>query len=376
MQAITEGRLSDAEKALIELTATEDRHAGAWLDLATLHCASGNSVAAETLFVEIERRFAPPPPILEVIAFQRRLGCKGVDAQTEVSVRLVRGIESNVNQGSKSPSFSIGSGVNQVDLLLLPEYRPRSDQFTSLSAEWSRSLSPAGAAGVVQFQSQAYDHLSRFNTNSIFVGAEFPWRWSDWRLRTAGSASLVALEGQLYLRQNQLQMEVTPPLPISSDWQLSLIGSWSGIEYPTLSGFDSRWWEARATVAYRLGGSGWQASASTVKDLELGQRPGGDRRGVFVGLLGFWELGGGVVGELGWQTQRWQGERVYSPGLIDVSRSQSMRTLRAAATFPLRTGQSLILEYKDTQNHENITLFEYRNQSVQLSWRWQPGDTR
>lgn len=370
MLSIVDGRLEDAEKALATLTETEPRHAGAWLDLAMLYCAAGNTAAAEKLFVEIERRFAPPPPILEVMAYQRKRGCAGPQTSQKATVRLGRGTESNVNQGAHNPNFTIGSGVNQIDLVLLPSYQPRSDQYNQLSGEWVSERSPYGATGVVQFQTRTYDQLTNFNSTSLFLGVERPWRWGNWGVRVAGSAGLMTLDNQLYVKQNQLQMEVVPPLPLPANWKFGVTGSWSMLDYPTLSGFDAQWWETRGALTYRKDNTWFQVSASAVQDRATGQRPGGDRVGMFGSVQGRMSLGNRVLGEAGWQLQSWQADGVFSPGLIDVRRAQNTSIFRLAATLPIDTQQAVILEFRDTQNYENISIFEYRNQAVQLSWQW------
>jgi hypothetical protein len=372
MLAISEGRLGDAEEILSKLVAEEPRHAGAWLDLAILYCASGNAAAAEHLFSEIERRYAPPPPILDVIAHQRKLGCTGWTAKTNASIRLGRGYESNVNQGARSPNFSIGGGGSQIDLVLLPEFRPRGDQFTNLSGELVRDFSQNGAFGVVQFQSRNYDHLSRFNTIALFVGAENPWRWDRWGGRLAGTTGFMTLDGQVYLQQSQIQFEVMPPLPLGRGWQFGLTGSWSYIAYPTLSNFDAQWWETRGALSYLGDDVWWQANVGAVKDRQAGERPGGDRTGSFANIRGRFSLGSRVQAELGWQFQRWEGEKAYFPGLIDVQRNQNTNFMRMAAIFPLNECHAINLEFKDIRNQENISIFEYRNWILQLNWQWQP----
>ena len=376
MLAISEGRMADAEQALSLLASAEPSHAGAWLDMAMLYCAAGNATAAEQFFLEIERRFAPPPPILAVIAHQRRLGCAGSGAKIAMTLRLGRGFESNVNQGANSPSFTLGSGVNQVELVLLPAYRPHGDQFTGLAAEWAREFSPHGTTGVLQLQSRLYDRWTGYNTSSLFLGVEQPWRWGDWGGRVAGSAGWMTLDGQMYLRQTQLQLEVLPPLPLPAGWQLGLLGGWSEMVYPGLTGLNAQWREARSTLSFRQGDAGWQASAGVVQDQAQGQRPGGARAGVLASWQGHMGLGQGVLGELGWQSQRWMAEQDYFPGLMDVRRLQRTQILRAAATFPLRDEQALVLEFKNIQNIENISLFGYRNRVLQLTWQWQPSRRR
>lgn len=372
MLAITEGRLADAEKALLSLSQQAPHHAGAWLDLAMLYCAIGNAPAAEALFVEIERRYDPPRPILDVIASQRRLGCLGWQPKQNTLLRLGRGFENNVNQGARSPNLSIGMGSSQIDLVLLPEFLPLSDQFTNLSADVTRELAPNGTTGVVQFQSKNYDKLSKYSTSSLFVGLERPWRWADWGLRAAGTTGFMTLGSQVYLKQTQLQLAVVPPLPLPGNWQVGVSESLSLISYPTLSGFDARWWETRGTLTYRGEDSLWQASASALQDNETGRRAGGNRTGVFASLQGRLNLGRHVRGELGWQLQRWQGERAYFPSLIDDKRVQKTQVLRAAAVFALSEQQALIVEYRNTRNDENISIFNYRDQVLQLSWQWQP----
>jgi hypothetical protein len=376
MLAITEGRLADAEKALVTLSEESPRHAGAWMDLAMLSCAVGNATSAEALFVEIERRYDPLRPILDVIASQRALGCLGWQPAQVVQLRLGRGFESNVNQGARSLNFSIAGVNSQTDLMLLPEFLPQSDQFTNFSADVTRQLSPNGTTGVLRFQSKSYDRLSKYDTNSLFVSLERPWQWGDWGLRTAGTSALMTLGSQVYLKQNQLQLTLLPPLPLPGNWKFGVTESLSFISHPTLTAYDARWWETRGTLTYRGDASLWQASASAVQDSGAGQRPGGDRAGIFANLQGRFSLGRDVRGELSWQRQHWLGERAYFPGLIGDRRIQKTQVLRAAAVFPLSEQQAIAVEYRNTRNDENISIFNYRDQVLQLSWQWQSPQKR
>ena len=140
MLAISQGRLNDAQALLTTLVRDQPRHAGAWLDLAMLYCASAKADEAERLFQEIEQDFQPPPAIREVIARQRLAGCHGWQAKRDVTVRLSRGAESNANQGASNPIFSFGSGLSQVDLTLLPAYLPQADRYSNLYLEAAQEL--------------------------------------------------------------------------------------------------------------------------------------------------------------------------------------------------------------------------------------------
>lgn len=371
--AITEGRLQDAQNALLLLSLTEPGHAGMWMDLAMLYCLAGNAATADQLFTEIERRFAPPPPILEVMARQRQSGCNGALPASALTLRLGRGFDSNVNQGASNPNFSFGSSLGRVDLVLLPEYLQQGDRFNELSATYLRELSAGGAEGVLQFQSKQYDRLAGYDYGALSLGAEQPWRWGGWGLRAGGSASLMTLGQKLYLRKSQLQLALTPPLPLPSHWQLRMAGIWSDAAYPSLAGFNAQSWEARATLAYRKNDLWLQGSASAVRDQARGPRPGGNRAGLLADLLGRMNFGHGVWGELEWQAQDWRGSQNYFPGLIDVRRNQKTTVFRAAAVFALGAEHAAVLEFRNARNQENISLFDYRARTLQLSWQWQPG---
>lgn len=378
MRAVADGRITDAEKILAALTAAEPSHAGAWLDLAMLYCAAGNGASAGHLFTEIERRFAPPPAILEVMERQREEGCKGGLPKGDATLRLGRGFESNVNQGASSPNFSFNNGISPIELVLLSEYLPRGDRFTQVSAELLHDFSRGGLTGltgltgVVQLQSKQYDNLSSYSHESLFLGLDKPWQWGQWGLRAAGSTGVMTLGSKVYLRQNQLQMEVTPPLPLPKEWQFRLAGVLNNTAYARLEGFDAQWRETRATLRHHREDWLLQASASSVQDRARGQRPGGNRAGTFAGLQGRMNVGKGVIAEIGWQLQNWTGSRDYFPGLFDAPRLQRTRTWRASTTFALSAEHALVLEFRDTRNHENIPIFDYRTRTVQLNWQWQP----
>jgi hypothetical protein len=372
MHAIAEGRLSDAEQLLTSLINNEPRHAGAWLDLAMLYCASGNKSGAERLFLEIEQQFAPPPAILEVISRQRQAGCSGRQAKTDYTFRLTWGHETNANQGASNPIYSFGTGLSQVDLMLMPAYLPKPDNFKATYFEVARELNPGGWASVVQLQTRNYDTLSQFNSNAIFWGAELPLTWRQWHFKNSAAIGGMTLGDRLYLKQQQLQFEIRPPLPLPPEWQASLSAGLKKFVYPTLPGFDAHWREVKATWAYAQPAFSIQGSASSVQDLQAGQRPGGDRTGRLAALGARFAWTPEWSSEVGLQNQNWVGERLYSPGLIDVLRKQQTQTKRVSMNWTYAHNQALILEYKDVKNDENISIFGYRNQQWLLHWQWLP----
>jgi hypothetical protein len=376
MQALSEGRIDDARTALAILIENEPDNPGAWLDLATLRCSVGDAAEAERLFEEIESRFSPPPAIIEIINQQRAMGCAGRKnrAPAQSLVRLGRGYDGNANQGVSNPNFSIGSGSNRVDLVVLPAYLPASDHYSALSVDYLSDLPGLDStSGLVQFRARKYDRLSAVDSASVMAGVERSWRSGDWRLRGVASAGVTTLGGSPYLNQGQLQIQAQPPVSLPAGWQFTLVGGWSYLFYPSFHEYNGNVFEARSALRFYTENGGWQASAGALLDQQVNQRPGGDRRGYFASIDGRFRLQQWGLAELGWQHQQWQASTIFSPGLIDLRRKQDTQVLRASLTIPLATNHSLLAEYQYTNNRENISIFEYKGQLIQLSWQYQLG---
>ena len=78
-------------------------------------------------------------------------------------------------------------------------------------------------------------------------------------------------------------------------------------------------------------------------------------------------------GELDLVDQRWHGDTVYSPGLIDLARRQHTRTARVALTYPVGDRSILQLEWRGAFDRENISIFQYDARQLHLSWQWYGG---
>ena len=374
MELMAEGRYDEMRVVLEELVSTEPEHAGAWLDIAMLYCSMGNAEKAEALFDSIEARFLPPPGIRDVIAQRRAQGCK-VEKKTFFSrMQLGYGFDSNVNQGARNPNFSVGGGDTQINLVLAPEFSPRSDHFTALSGEFAKELTSSGTLGFVQLNARKYETLSQFDMNRLLLGVEHPWKISNWELRSTAALGVVTLDGATYQRQSQLQLYVAPPLPLPTSWKLGVAGGWTHLNYPSLTNFDSDWWELRAMLTHRSALAFVQASLGYALDHGSEQRPGNDRSGPIASLTGRFKLSEKVLGELSWNFQNWRGAKPYSPGFIDQVREQSTHVLRAAVIVPVAAEHALHLEYRNVKNNENISLFEYQGSIFQASWQWNFGD--
>ncbi|SFD85254.1 tetratricopeptide repeat protein [Massilia yuzhufengensis] len=371
LQSIAEGRRADATAELRRAIEQSPNHAGAWLELALTQCALGNSDEAERMFATIETRFDPSAGILELIANAREEGCNRWDVFSSAVVTAGRGVDQNVNQGALTTRYVVDAPGGQVEYELAGDFTPRHDQYTQVSGEYMREVTPNGVLAFAQYQIRHNDRLHQYNTSSLFTGLEAPYRVGAWRLRATGTLGLVTLGGQLYQRQAQLQARVVPPLRLPTGTQLNMVGAITYNSFPSLTNFDSTTQELRSHLSWREGGSYASATLGIQNDHALAQRPGGDRKGSFANLLLRRHVWNGINTELGYSHQAWNSSRAYSPGLIEQVRRQVTQVLRGSVSYAIDRQQSVVLEARAVRNRENISIFQYNNRQLQLSWQWQ-----
>lgn len=369
MRAISEGRKDDASRALAGMLAKGPRHASEWLDLAMIQCAIGHGEEAEKLFRAIEERFNPPQGIRDIISQQRSQGCRRWKPLHQVSFSLARGMDGNVNQGASNPSYTLG-GVGGATLELLPEYLPQEDRYLSVAGDYMVELSEGGPVAFAQTLLRRNDHLSNYNTASLFGGIEWPWTVGRWRLRGTVLGGMLALGGSLYQEQTQLQLRVTPPLALPRGVELYAVAGLAHVNYKTLTNFDANTEELRAVLAWRGAQNQAQLSIGFQNDHATGARPGGDRSGWSFALGGRRRLNAQWQAELDLSRQTWNGETSYSLPLIPDIRHQDTRVGRATLIYLLSERQSLQFEARHVQNRDRISLFQFNNSVFQMSWRW------
>jgi hypothetical protein len=370
LQSLAEGRKNDASDTFMRVIEKEPLHAGAWLEVALIQCSLGRADEAERLFAAIETRFNPSPAIAALIAEARETGCDSWQPLSSGSLSFARGIDQNVNQGAANPSYIVERDGGTIELPLLPEFLPRHDQYSVLTADYLREVTHNGSIAFAQFQLRRNDSLRQYDSTSLFTGIETPYRWGKWTLRTTAMVGLVSLGGHYYQRQLQLQARLGPPLPLPNSTQFQLMSSLTRTQYLTLSNFNSTSAELRGQLSYRRGELFASAALGVLADQASGARPGGDRGGWLASLVMRRKLGPQLAGELAYTRQAWTGTQAYLPGVIDTVRDQQTNMLRATLSYPLAKNHSLTLEARAVRNRESISFFQYNNRLLQLSWQW------
>ena len=371
LRAIAEGRRNDASDELRRLIEKEPRHAGAWMELALTQCALGHGDEAERMFAVIETRFDPGPALLQLIAETREAGCNSWQARSSVALTTGRGIDQNVNQGASTSSYALDTASGSIEYALSADFLPHHDQYTMLAFDGTRELTRNGSIGFVQFLGRRNDHLHRYDSASMLAGVDTPWRFGEWSVHSAVSLGAVSLGNHDYQHQAQLQVRATPPLPLPASTQLSLLGGVTRNQFETLQNFDSNTYELRALLNYRKDSLNASATLGYLTDRASELRPGGSRGGWYGNLMARYAWTDRLSEELAYTAQSWHGELPYSPGLIDAVRRQLTQSLRATLSYRLGERQILQLEGRAVRNRENISIFQYNNRQLQLSWQWQ-----
>lgn len=368
LQSIAEGRKNDASETLMQVIEKESLHAGAYLEVALIQCSLGRAAEAERLFAIVETRFNPPLAILELIAEARETGCDKWNAMSSTSVSVARGYDANVNQGASKPSYIVERDGGAIELPLLPEFLPRHDQFTALTAEHTREITPNGSIGFVQFIGRRNDSFEQYDSASLYAGIDTPYRFGRWAVRASAMLGLTALGGEYYQRQLQAQARVVPPLKLPKNVAFAATASVTRNEYMTLTNFNSNTFELRGQFTYRKDELYASLSHAVLDDKAGIARPGGSRHGFSSNLLLRRNLWGPLSGELSYTHQVWNGSQIYAPGLIDQVRNQATRVLRGTLSYPIDKAQWLQLEWRVIRNREDISIFQYNNRILQLSW--------
>jgi hypothetical protein len=371
MKSISEGRQGDADDALTRLIEQEPQHAGAWLDLAIIQCELGHAAEAERLFAIIESRFSPPPGIEEVIAMHRLKGCKDTRQHNKLSVLLGRGFDTNVNQGSSSPFFSLGDELSPTILKLTSEYLPQHDQYTLLSTQFVHDLGANGGALYLQAQARENDTLSKYNTVSLLNGVDYPYRLAGWQTRTTATAGVLGLGGELYQRQYQLEERVFPPLGLRENLQFNLLAGVSYVQYPTLDNFNAATDELGTQLSYQNNRTQVQTGLNYLFDHGDARYLGGDRHGWLATASVEHRINDRLSAQAGWLWQDWRGDTEYSPGLIDQVRRENTQVFRLGLTIAVKSNAAVQVEWRQVRNNENISLFEYSGRLLQVSLKWQ-----
>jgi hypothetical protein len=112
-------------------------------------------------------------------------------------------------------------------------------------------------------------------------------------------------------------------------------------------------------------------SFGRLDDHALAQRPGGGRSGWFANAMLRRRVAENLTAEAGLVRQAWDSALPYAPGVIEEVRAQRTRTLRATLSYAIDKHQSIQLEARTVQNRENISIFQYNDRQLQLSWQWQ-----
>jgi hypothetical protein len=266
--------------------------------------------------------------------------------------------------------------MNIPPLMLAPEFRATKDHFTQLGLEGARLLSAHGTLLSTQFQYRRHDELSHYDLATFIAGLEQPLSLgNDWESRWGMSLGATLLGDRRYQEQGGVHVQLSPPWPgRPGGWKWNLVGDWTRVWYPTLTGYDADIVKFLVALSYLERETRFMGSLGVARDKGENRRPGGDKQGWMANLSLRHPLGERLFGELSWTRQDWRGEKAYSPGLIDAKRDQRTSLWRAALVLPLNARQSLALEYKYLDNRENISIFRYQSRQLMLGWQYDFGD--
>lgn len=344
---------------------------GEILDTAIAHCRVGERPQALAMFRAIREQLDPPPALLRLVTDLEASGCSVSFTHAFRGPRVLAGFgyDSNVSQGIRAGTLTIGPPGDTIELLLDKSFRPRSSGFVHAAVDVPVALPAPGWNARLAAAVRRNERAKEFDIGSFGVSVARTLERSYGTLRLEGESSELWLGGNRYQRTTGLRaVGLAPASPWGSQSGLWLARAGvTHLGYHTQSGQDALHWEIAGGREQRLSPAVLAFGELALQyDRALGTRPGGDRRG--------FELATGLVARVGeWQLrpelryQHWNSADVFAPGIIDQRRRNRLWQYSVVGERKLSAKQTLVLEWRSRISNDVIPLYQFRAHSLAVS---------
>ena len=365
LAAVATGERTRALSMLETLVSRQPRHAGAWLDLALLFCDLGDAAKSREILDRIGAEFDPSPVIRDLIALQRRRDCKATAATATGplwSAGFQIGHDSNVNRGARSNRVVLESSAGPVVAQLADDALPKADNFGESWAEalWrreSRSLR-------FSLLAREYEQIKSFNTQALLLTGEQAWasdpadgtirlQWAHVRL--GGSAFLNALTASAGATGRGAWHGVRPTVEVAL----------ARNHFPAAPAFDAWVGSVRPGVTQNAPGYSWRANLIATADLAEGSRPGSDRYGIGVEVIGTWQPAPGIQISGSGLVQQTRNQAPYFPPLLNTHRRQLLWLGRLEVAAEIGRGVYWTTSWTAQKSVDNLPFLEYSAHALQ-----------
>lgn len=397
IQALSQGQTRRAQALLQEVVRHIPEHAGAWLDLALLHCQLGNAAQAEEIFQKVERELRAPESILALIQKTREQGCRAPRTWIQ-QANLSVGRASNVNYAPTAGVIQFASSAPFSQLTLSPSYRPKADQFLSSELVWflpANQENWAGAQWQTLLQYKKYQSASQYD--SLVVAGNATWRglmrdmkdfewlpsvtrlFESWEVNAIAShwhmgSAAYETSGQLWL--GTWSQEQNNWWGTGSDWRWGIDTGLSHYIYAQNSSYNALRWDGKLRSQWRFKWAGLAhtatASLGLVIDQPMGERPGGYRLGntAQAQLETQWTEKENTVAYL--QQQYLPEIKPYNEAFFAGTKRAPISWM-AGVRYQHRLGpqHQFFAQASYQRVIDRINLFTYTNQMLSLGYQWQ-----
>lgn len=380
IKEIENNNLQRAETLLAKVIQLDANHAGAKLDLAILNCKLGNKFQTELLLKELENKYFPNPKIKSIIQKIRNYSCKNNDSDNNENVtnifwiKFAIGYDSNINQGTTNPLFEASDGSQTIAFILSDNYIKHGGTSFNLNVGFMHKISDSNDKIFVKLNTKNHNHYTYFNTASGQILYQIPDIYLGENKQTKITSNIaynvINLDAKPYLSQQKFAVSLLPFLNNNNNFQSTFSFNFTRNSYKNINAYNAKIYEFKTDLKYYQKNYLTALSAGILLDKEENTRPGGNKKGFFIAANHKYMFDDKWLIELFAHYQKWHSSRIYLANFIPQKRYQKIYAYGITADYKINKHNSIGVEFMNFNNQENISLFEYKNKSLQLYWQY------
>lgn len=382
LQEIKNNDLLQAQILLNKVIKLDANHAGAKLDLAILQCKIGNKFQSEILLKELETKYILRQNIKSIIQQIRNSSCNENDANNNNKniknafwLKLAVGYDTNINQGTTNPLFEASDGSQTIVFILADNFVKHGGVNFNVNVGFMHKISDRNDKIFVKLNTKNHNHYTYFNTATgqiLYQMPEFYLGANDNIKITSNFAyNVINLDAKSYLSQQKFSLGLTPFYDNkNNNFQTTFGFNLTRNAYRNLKAYNAKVYELKTDLKYSQNNYLTTLTAGILFDKAENNRPGGNKKGFFIAANHKYSPHNKWLFEVFAHYQKWNSSRIYLANFIPRKRNQKLFAYGFTADYSVNKNNSFGIEFMNFNNQENISLFEYKNRSLQLYWQY------